>query len=645
MNEMPGATLKLPTTKFTLMKAFNSLCSCDHQFYIHCETCKIYTKCFPGERNSWVCEKCQTKLKLSEINHIVYIVLEQQLKKILEKHWGQFIAYNDVIANDESPNIKDTYSGAFVQTALKKNSNTLSLMVNTDGVSLKKSSNKSVWPLQIICNFLPPRIRYLNENIITGAFYYSNQKPDMLNFFEPLANEIENLQRNGFVFKQQVFRAAITHAVLDLPAKASFQQMMQYNGYFSCGYCLHRGESTEVGVRYTICDGNVDSRKHEDFVVAIEKIVQKKSSINENGIKGMSPAICLDFFDMVESFGIDYMHCVLLGVVKNLLEFWLCSKKHHDSYINKSLQKSLNVRIRSIKPCRFITRLPRSLEHRKLFKASELRSLLLYYLPVCLQGILKTKYLDHFRILSASIYKLLTPDISCQDIICVENNLNIFVNRYQEYYGKQNMTMNVHLLTHIVMCVKNLGPLWSQSMFAFESNNATFSRYVIGHTDILAQISQRYMLHKSIEREIPKIAQKLTFAKKIKLSFREIAALRAQNILFDISKSFSIQCVYQHNNQRFTSIQYDQARKTIDYVVQLKNNIPGKVMYYFTFECLEYIMFEQFEYGERMDHVREITPKNICSVHLADVIEKKFIYINFSNKHYTTDRPNQFETD
>lgn len=262
-------------------------------------------------------------------------------------------------------------------------------MVNTDGVSLKKSSNKSVWPLQIICNFLPPRIRYLNANIISVAFCYSNQKPDMLKFFEPLATEIENLQTNGFVFKQQVFRAAITHAVLDLPAKASFQQTMQYNGYFNCGYCLHRGESTEGGVRYTMCDENVDLRRHEDFVVAIEKIVKKNSSVNVNGIKGMSPAICLDFFDMVDSFGIDYMHSVLLGVMKNLLEFWLCSKKHHDSFINKSLQNSLNVRILSIKPCRFISRLPRSLEHRKLFKASELRSLLLYYLPVCLQGILK----------------------------------------------------------------------------------------------------------------------------------------------------------------------------------------------------------------------------------------------------------------
>lgn len=120
MNEMPGATLKLPTTKFTLMKAFNSLCSCDHRFYIHCETCKIYTKCFPGDYDSWACEKCKKNLKLSEINYIVYIMLEQQLKKILEKHWDQFIAYNDVIVNDESPNIEDTYSGAFVEAALKK---------------------------------------------------------------------------------------------------------------------------------------------------------------------------------------------------------------------------------------------------------------------------------------------------------------------------------------------------------------------------------------------------------------------------------------------------------------------------------------------------------------------------------------------
>lgn len=70
----------------------------------------------------------------------------------------------------------------------------LSLMVNTDGVSYEKSNSKSVWPLQLICNFLPPQIRFNLRNIILSAIYYGDKKPNLLQFFEPLGEEIQNLQ-------------------------------------------------------------------------------------------------------------------------------------------------------------------------------------------------------------------------------------------------------------------------------------------------------------------------------------------------------------------------------------------------------------------------------------------------------------------
>lgn len=341
-----------------------------------------------------------------------------------------------MIQSDSYENMKDAYSGTLIKTSVKNENNELSLMMNTDGICLKKSGSNSVWPLQIICNFLPPRIRYLNENIICTSFYCKDHKPEMLTFLEPFANELERLQSDGFVFKGQVFRAAVTCAVLDLPAKASFQQVNQHNGYFACGYCLNEGEYIEGCVRYTWSDEGNDMRTNKSFLIAMDNILKKKTEM-ENGIKGLSPAVSFNYFDMVKSFGLDYLHCVLLGVMRNLEEFWLCPSKQHDSYISPKQQNLLNMRIRSIKPCRCISRLPRSLQFRKLFKASEHRSLLLYYFPVVLNGFLQKKYLDHFHLLSGSIYILLTTNISSSDIDDVEKNLNIFVKQYQEFYGKK----------------------------------------------------------------------------------------------------------------------------------------------------------------------------------------------------------------
>lgn len=543
--------------------------------------------------------------------------------------------------------IVDVCSGQLLKNIVSTKMNYLSLMINTDGVSIKKSSNASFWPLQIICNFLPPHLRYRIENILCVAFYYNNTKPDMLVFFEPFCMEMQKLETQGFVLKNRCFKAIITHAIFDLPAKAAFQQTLQYNGYQSCGFCEHEGEKTDAGVRYTFSTEARNIRTHGSFIDAMDKIIENPN-LKIQGIKGICPASTFSRFDMVKSFGIDYMHCVLLGVFKRLLEFWLCPSKKHKSYISKKNQVLLNRRVTSIKPCRFITRLPRSLDHRKIFKASEFRSLLLFYLPVCLLGFLEKKYLDHLNVLSSTIYKLLATNISNDDLITAEQSLFSFVKEYEQLYGKESMTMNVHLLTHLTYCIKNLGPLWSQSMFSFESNNGRLGRYVNGNVNILAQINSKYLLSQSMPMcsSYVKKTDNLEFAEIYKLNASELSLLSAKNISFGNNVlNLEIYCVYVRSDGRFTSISYTKAKKTIDYFVQLRNNVYGKVKFYFKYDGLNYMMIDQFECLDKKDQWREMKPNNVILVCLANEIEKNYIYINFLNKHYVTERPNTFESD
>lgn len=329
------------------------------------------------------------------------------------------------------------------------------------------------------------------------AFYYRDEKPNMREFFEPFAEEIEKLQSDGFVFQNKVFKVTISCVILDLPARANFQYITQFNGYHACAHCLRKGEYVANAVKYTWNDECNNIRTHEQFLLALKDISEKKVS-SKYGITGISPAISFEHFDMVKSFGLDYMHCICLGVTKAMHKFWVSSPNNtHGSYITPAWQEILNKRILSIKPCTFISRLPKSLEYIAKFKASEFRSLLLFYSPFVLHGILEKKYLNHFILLSSSIYKLLSTNISNYDIAMVENTLIQFVKEFEELYGKENTTMNVHLLTHVVYCVKNIGPLWTQSMFSFESNNATLSRYVKS-TDVLSELKMKYIVNKSI---------------------------------------------------------------------------------------------------------------------------------------------------
>lgn len=48
----------------------------------------------------------------------------------------------------------------------------------------------------------------------------------------------------------------------------------------------------------------------------------------ELGVKGYSPLHLLPYFDIIRCIPVDYMHCVLLGVVKQLSSLWFNSNNH-----------------------------------------------------------------------------------------------------------------------------------------------------------------------------------------------------------------------------------------------------------------------------------------------------------------------------
>lgn len=92
-------------------------------------------------------------------------------------------------------------------------------------------------------------------------------------------------------------------------------------------------------------------------------------------MKGPSWFGGLKYHDMIEGTGIDYMHCVRLGICKRLLSHWFDSGEKIAEYQISSRISEVDARLSSIKPPHNISRVPRSIEHhRKYFKASELRS-------------------------------------------------------------------------------------------------------------------------------------------------------------------------------------------------------------------------------------------------------------------------------
>uniref|UniRef100_A0A7M5VGZ4 Uncharacterized protein n=1 Tax=Clytia hemisphaerica TaxID=252671 RepID=A0A7M5VGZ4_9CNID len=98
--------------------------------------------------------------------------------------------------------IKDVYDGKFYKDLIKdgyfeNDGINLTCQLNTDGVSLFRSSTFSVWPVYLRINELPPLLRKSKEFKILPGLWFGKKKPYMRTFLRPIVDAMKNLCR-GF---------------------------------------------------------------------------------------------------------------------------------------------------------------------------------------------------------------------------------------------------------------------------------------------------------------------------------------------------------------------------------------------------------------------------------------------------------------
>lgn len=142
----------------------------------------------------WWVVKCNKMLKLDIQNFFVYMSIENQIKNIVVKYWKEIMNYfliaseNNVITDIKDGFILKNINGPHWTNYL------LFLLMNTDGVSLFRSNQKSLWPVQFYLYFLPPKLRFLQKNIIVGTLCMGDKKP------APLGKELTQIQNEGILF-------------------------------------------------------------------------------------------------------------------------------------------------------------------------------------------------------------------------------------------------------------------------------------------------------------------------------------------------------------------------------------------------------------------------------------------------------------
>ncbi|XP_070174358.1 uncharacterized protein [Littorina saxatilis] len=490
------------------------------EFHYYCSDCYSYL----GLDKKQSCHICQQANRAS-VNYFIIIPVIHQLQSLFDD--GSFEqkirACKEAWKQRNGQIITDVMDGKLYREAFnsdgqfnsraanaKEDELHISFQLNTDGVSIFRSSVFSIWPLYMVINELPPDIRFSRTNRIFAGLWFGKTKPQMLTFLTPLATCLKDLFNTGFQTGKTTVKGLLLSGVFDSPARSLFQNIIQFNGFHGCPYCLMPGETfrTSAGgcthiypLNMQYRNGCGEPRTHQDTVKQAEEadaLFQAGKHKNVKGVKGKAWSMCFPHFDVIRGVALDYMHCVCLGVTKMLMTLWFDKSHKSQPFSISNKLTEVSSRLMKIKPPNFLSRLPRPLTDMCHYKASEYKSFLLYYSLPCLMGILPGEYFQHYILLVEAMYILLGDQIIVRDIERAERLLLHFCMNLPVYYGERYLTSNVHLLLHAAEKVKDLGPLWANSCFYFEDFNGQLRSLFHGTQKIEVQVSLAVRIHQTL---------------------------------------------------------------------------------------------------------------------------------------------------
>lgn len=379
----------------------------------------------------------------------------------------------------------------------------ITVQFNTDGASAFESSLDSIWPLLVTINELPVPVR--KKNVMLTCLWFG-KKPEMNTFLAPFVEEMTDLHENGLTLKNgKKIKVHCLLSTVDSVARPYLQSIQQHNAHFGCSYCLLKGQTLWITEKKKthIYEGQIGTPRTEEQHIEDAKKTMTNPKKPTHGVTGISVLMFLPLFNIFTSMFPDYMHNILLGVVRQFLFGWLDSKySSKEWYLNNRKKEALDRRILNMTPPDEITRILRSLLYRKKYKASELRTFLLHYSLPCLNGILPPKYVKHWSLLVYSVSIFLKEKIEPQDWESAKEAMEKFVSQTGELYPKEWLTFNLHLLLHVPDFVKRYGGLWDSSCFTYEHYNGILVKLFHGSQHVARQIFKNYCRLQYIQKTI-----------------------------------------------------------------------------------------------------------------------------------------------
>ena len=209
------------------------------------------------------------------------------------------------------------------------------------------------------------------------------------------------------------------------------------------------------------------------------------------GIKGSTILSSLSEFHPINNTCIDYMHTVLLGVIKSFFRCWFssdfsytqddCGKRKQSACSLRHYMKQIDKKLLNIKPPSFVPAAPRSIETWTHWRAHEFFHFITYYSLGVFHEIMEYDYFEHLVLFVIIMENLFKSSISKNTLNLLQEMIVKFVMMIEQLYPQRLMVSGVHELLHLVKCTSDFGPLNSCCCFPFEELNRKILSLINGH--------------------------------------------------------------------------------------------------------------------------------------------------------------------
>lgn len=356
---------------------------------------------------------------------------------------------------------------------------TVALDVFVDGVAFHKiSKKKSFWV--ILGRFAESR-----KVFSIGVYNGVTQPASFNDLVSEFVEEALRLTTAGITVDAVTYKIKMRNFIADSMAQSDVAYIKSPVGYYSCPFCHVRG--VRISRRTTFADTCCLARSVYDYLA---RTYPRHHKNNEESL------LFTALMKFPSASPIDYLHNVLLGVLKRLLLYIfgrsgarktcgllnageLIQLMRHLGIINEYLPSEVHHDCGSIRDL-------------NSYKGAGFRVFLLKVGPVVMKKIAHEGVYETFLHLYSAITILCDPEQCLKNNDLAKTLLQGFIDRCITLFGEKFVVSTVHRLIHLPdIVLQQQQPLDFFSSFPFESFISAIKKDIHGQRDVIQQIHNR----------------------------------------------------------------------------------------------------------------------------------------------------------